>query len=54
MEGEEGFREREKKVIAELVQLKGIVLATGGGTVALPENRAALAATAICQGVTPV
>jgi shikimate kinase len=43
LEGEEGFRQREKKVIAELVQLKGIVLATGGGTVALPENRAALA-----------
>jgi shikimate kinase len=44
IEGEQGFREREKRVIAELVQLRGIVLATGGSTVILPENRAALTA----------
>lgn len=43
-EGEAGFRERERKVIAELAQRQGIVLATGGGAVLLPENRAALAA----------
>lgn len=42
VEGEEGFRQREMKVIAELVKLKGIVLATGGGSVAVAENRAAL------------
>ena len=35
LEGEEGFRVREKKVIAELIQEKNIVLATGGSTVAI-------------------
>lgn len=44
LEGEEGFRQREKKVIEELTELQGIVLATGGGAVALPENRTRLAA----------
>lgn len=38
LEGEEGFRERERHVIAELTQLKGIVLSTGGGTITTPEN----------------
>lgn len=33
IEGEKGFRDREMKKIAELVQLKNIVLATGGGCV---------------------
>lgn len=42
IEGEEGFHEREKKVIAELMQKRNIVLATGGSTVAIPENRAAI------------
>lgn len=42
-EGEAGFRRREQKVIAELVRLPGIVLATGGGAVLLLENRRALA-----------
>jgi shikimate kinase len=42
IEGEEGFREREIKVIAELTKLQGIVLATGGTVVAAPENRKAL------------
>lgn len=42
IEGEEGFRQREIKVIAELVNLPGILLATGGGTVASVENRSAL------------
>lgn len=32
-EGEEGFRKREVKVIDELSQRQGIVLATGGGAV---------------------
>jgi len=44
MEGEEGFREREKKVIAELTCLKNIVLATGGGAILADENRRALRA----------
>jgi shikimate kinase len=43
IEGEDGFRAREAQVIAELTGLEGIVLATGGGAVLLPENRARLA-----------
>lgn len=43
VEGVEGFEQREKKVIAELVQLDDIVLATGGNTIALSENRKLLA-----------
>jgi shikimate kinase len=39
MEGEAGFRKRESSVIDELTQLKNIVLATGGGSVLLPENQ---------------
>jgi shikimate kinase len=44
VEGERGFRRREEQVIAELTQLKGIVLATGGGSILSQENRTALAA----------
>nr|WP_188668255.1 shikimate kinase AroK [Legionella impletisoli] len=44
VEGEEGFRKREQKVIEELTQKNNIVLATGGGVVMSPENRNALAA----------
>jgi len=44
VEGEAGFRLREKKVIDELTQRERIVLATGGGVVLDPENRAHLAA----------
>jgi shikimate kinase len=39
MEGEEGFRKRESAVIKDLTQLQDIVLATGGGSVLLSENR---------------
>jgi len=42
LEGEEGFHRREKKVIEELMQKRNIVLATGGSSVAIPENRAAI------------
>ena len=42
VEGEQGFREREQAVIAELSQQDGLVLATGGGAVMRPENRPAL------------
>lgn len=42
VEGEAGFREREQAVIGELCKLDGVVLATGGGAVLRPENRAAL------------
>ena len=38
-EGENGFRTREKNIIAEFVQKKGLVLATGGGSVMDKENR---------------
>ncbi len=41
-EGEEGFRQRESKVIEELTELPGIVLATGGGSAQHPGNRALL------------
>ena len=39
IEGEAGFRKREKAVIEELTRLPGIVLATGGGAILDPENR---------------
>lgn len=42
-EGEAGFRLRERDVIDELTCTAGIVLATGGGAILLPENRERLA-----------
>lgn len=39
IEGEAGFRKRESQVIADLVQLRGLVLATGGGAVLSEDNR---------------
>ncbi len=44
IEGEAGFRKREKMVLDELTQQKGIVLATGGGSVLDADNRRVLAA----------
>lgn len=41
-EGEAGFRKRECDTLAELCRLQGIVLATGGGIVLDPGNRALL------------
>jgi shikimate kinase len=41
-EGEEGFRQRESRIIDELTQIPGIVLATGGGSAENPDNRGAL------------
>lgn len=38
-EGEEGFRDREQKMIQELTQMQGIVLATGGGVILREQNR---------------
>jgi len=43
IEGEAGFREREARMLSELVQGGNIVLATGGGAVLAPENRKLLA-----------
>ena len=42
-EGEAGFRDRETRVLEDMVGRSGIVLATGGGAVMRPENRTALA-----------
>ncbi len=39
IEGESGFRAREKRVIDDLTLEAGVVLATGGGAVLDPENR---------------
>jgi len=39
IEGESGFRAREKRVIEDLTLEAGVVLATGGGAVLDPENR---------------
>jgi len=41
-EGEAGFRERECRVIDEVTQRQGIVLATGGGSAQNPDSRARL------------
>ncbi|BBF87120.1 shikimate kinase [Aquitalea magnusonii] len=42
IEGELRFRDRESSVIADLAKMNNIVLATGGGAVLRPENRAEL------------
>jgi shikimate kinase len=47
VEGEQGFREREEQVVDELTQLRGIVLATGGGVVLREANRKMLAARGV-------
>jgi shikimate kinase len=42
IEGEAGFRAREEKMVEKLTAMNGIVLATGGGAVLSPANRALL------------
>lgn len=42
VEGEQGFREREQAMIAELCALDGVVIATGGGAVLREANRVSL------------
>ena len=42
IEGEPGFRRRESEVIARMTQMQNVVLATGGGAVLDPANRAVL------------
>ena len=44
LEGEAGFRRRESQLIDELTAREGLVMATGGGAVLLPQNRQALSA----------
>lgn len=41
-EGEAGFRRREAEILAVLTASKPIILATGGGSVILPENQRVL------------
>lgn len=41
-EGEAGFRERETRALTELGELSQIIVATGGGAVMMPQNRALL------------
>ena len=43
-EGEDGFRKREVKVIDELSQREGVVLATGGGAIVDSQSRSRLGA----------
>lgn len=45
LEGEAGFRRREAQVIAELAEEGGVVVATGGGAVLDPLNRARMQAS---------
>lgn len=42
IEGEEGFRKREREVIEQLTREDDLVLATGGGAVLAEENRKCL------------
>ena len=39
IEGEDGFRERESKILENLCRMSNIILATGGGIVILKKNR---------------
>jgi shikimate kinase len=43
-EGEEGFRKREARVIDDLSNMDGVVLATGGGAIIDPDSRSMLGA----------
>ena len=47
LEGEDGFRAREEKVIEELTENTGIVLATGGGSILSKESRNRLSARGV-------
>ena len=47
IEGEDGFRERESKILENLCQMSNIILATGGGIVILPKNREILKSTGL-------
>ena len=42
IEGEQGFREREAKLLAEIAATPGMVVATGGGIILREENRRAM------------
>lgn len=42
IEGEEGFRRREREMLGEIADGRDLVIATGGGVVVDPENRRVL------------
>src|SRR5690348_8814326 len=46
LEGEAGFRAREEALLAELLQQRGLAIATGGGAVLSPQTRERLRARA--------
>lgn len=45
VEGEDGFRLRESKILAELARRKSTVIATGGGAVLKSENQKVMSAS---------
>ena len=47
IEGEDGFRKRETQTLDDLTRESNMVLATGGGAVIRPENRALLRERAV-------
>lgn len=47
LEGEQGFRHREEILINQLTEKKGIVLATGGGSIKSKETRNVLSARGV-------
>lgn len=47
VEGEDGFRKREERIINELSQRQGLVLSTGGGSVVSKETRNHLSARGV-------
>lgn len=47
VEGEQGFRDREANILAEIIDRDAVVIATGGGIVMRPENRKLLAQSAM-------
>ncbi|CAL4325459.1 Shikimate kinase 1 [Buchnera aphidicola (Eriosoma lanigerum)] len=47
VEGEIGFRDREEKIIHELTEKQGIILATGGGSIQSKETRNRLSSRGI-------
>lgn len=47
IEGEEGFRKREERILNELTQRQGTVVSTGGGAIVSKDNRNYLSARGI-------
>jgi shikimate kinase len=47
IEGEKGFRQREEQTLTWLASMPKLIIATGGGAVLSPINRARLAATGL-------